>query len=65
MVATVIEPVFCIDFGYPLGGFLDDAFQCLLGTGLCGAQPGFELAEGQFDGVEIGRVRGQIRWARA
>ena len=36
---------------------LHDRFQGLAGAGLGRAQPDFELAEGPFDGVGIGRVR--------
>lgn len=63
MVATVVKPVFRVAPAYPLSSFLDDAFPGLPGSCLCSAQPGFELAEGQFDGVEIRRVRRQIQQA--
>ena len=60
MVATVVKPIFRVALGYPIGGVLDDGFQGLAGAGLGRAQSRFELAEGQFNGVKIGRVRRQI-----
>jgi len=50
VVATMVEPVFRIALGYPMGGVLDDGFQSLPSTGLGRAQPGFELVEGEFNG---------------
>ena len=60
IIATVVKPVFRVVPGYPVRGGLDDVFQRFAGAGLCGTQPRFEFAEGQFNGVEIGRVGRQV-----
>ena len=63
VVATMVKPVFRVGFGHPFRGLLDDRLQGVAGAGLGGAEPGFELAEGQFDGIEVGRVRRQVEQA--
>ena len=56
VVATMVGPVFCVGFGYPVGGGLNDGFQVLPGTGLGRAQPRFELTEDQFKtGLKMGK----------
>ena len=65
VVATVVKPIFRVALGYPIGGVLDDGFQGLAGASLSHPQPRFKFAEGQFDGVEIGRVGWQIQQAGA
>jgi hypothetical protein len=42
---------------------LDGGFQCLAGAGLGRAQPGFEFAGDEFDGIKIGRIGRQIQQA--
>ena len=59
----MVKPVFRVALGYPIGGVLDDGFQGLAGAGLGGTQPGFELAESEFNGVEIWRLRRQAQQA--
>ena len=61
MITTMVKPIFSILVAYPLRGRLDGGFERLAGVGLGRAQPGFELAEGEFDGVEIGRVGRRTR----
>ena len=61
----MVKPIFRVALDYPIGGVLDGGLQGLAGAGLGRAQPRFELAEGQFNGVEIGRVRRQIQQAGA
>jgi len=53
----MVKPIFRVAPGYPMGGVLNDGFQRLAGAGLGRAQSDFELAEGQFDGIEIGRTK--------
>ena len=60
----MVKPVFGILLAYSFRGGLDNAFQRLSGAGLGGAQPGFELAESQLDGIEIGRIGRQVQQAR-
>jgi len=63
MVTTMVKPVFGVLLAYPVGGEANGRLQCLSGAGLGRAQPGFQLAEGEFDGVEIGRVGRQLQQA--
>ena len=56
MIAAMVKPVFRVVFGYPVRSGLDDDLQGVTGTGLGRVQPGFKLAKGEFNGVEIGRV---------
>lgn len=57
MVAKTVKPILRVLFGYPVDGGSDNGFQGLAGTGLGRAQPHFEFTEGEFDGVEGGRLR--------
>lgn len=59
----MVKLIFRVVFGYPMGGILADGFQGRPGAGPGRAQPGFELAEGAFDGIETGRRRRQIKQA--
>ena len=54
VVATMVKPIFRVALGYPIGGVPDDGSP---GAGLGLAQPGLKFAEGQSDGIEIGRLR--------
>ena len=56
----MVEPNVRVALRYPIGSGLDNGFQGVPGAGLSRAQPCFELAEGPFDGIEIGRVRRQM-----
>ena len=60
VVATMVEPVLRVALRYPVGDGLNDGFKGFPGTDLDLAQPGFELAKGQFDGIEIGRIGRQV-----
>ncbi len=56
-------PILCVALAYPLSGGTDGFFQQVSGTGLGSTQPGFEFAKGEFDGIKIGRIRGQVQEA--
>lgn len=51
MVATIVKLVLGILLAYPFRGGPDNTFQRLSGAALGGAQPGFEIAEGQRAGI--------------
>jgi len=59
MVAAVVEPILRVGFTDPRQGMGQRVVQGLPGAGGGGAQPRFEFAERQFDGVEIRRIRRQ------
>ena len=61
MIPVMVKPVLSILVTYPFCGSLDSGFQRLAGAGSGRAQPGFELAEGEFNRIKTGRVRGQIQ----
>jgi|GEM_PF-3286084 len=65
MIPTMVNPIFGILLGYPVGGGPDGGFQGFAGAGLGRAQPSFEFTEGKFEGVEIGRIGRQIEQAGA
>ena len=48
----MVKPVFRVVFGYPVRSGLDDGLQSVAGTDLGRAQPGFELAKGEFNRVK-------------
>jgi len=49
----MVKSVFRVVFGYPLGGGPDGFLQQVAGAGLCGAQPRFEFAKSEFNGVKV------------
>ena len=56
MVFAMVKPIFGILLPYSLGCRLDGGFQRLAGAGLDRVKPGFEIAEGEFNGIKIGRI---------
>ena len=60
MISALVKPIFGISPSYPPGCGPHGVLQQVAGAGLGGAQPGFEFATGQFNGVEIGRIRRQV-----
>jgi len=63
MLSAMVKPVFGILFSYPLGGCQNGLLQQVAGAYLCGAQPGFEFAESQLNGIEVGRIGCQVKQA--
>jgi hypothetical protein len=63
MKAAVVKPVFSIGLDYPGQGRTYRFFQGFMRVGLCGAQLGFELAKGYFNGIEVRRVGWQKQQA--
>ena len=57
----MVKPVFRIVLAYPFGRRANGFFQRITGAGLGLAQPGFKFAEGQFNRVKIGGIRGGRR----
>lgn len=51
MIATLVKPVLRVVPRYPLGRRAAGFFEQVAGARLGRAQPGFELAEGKFDGI--------------
>ena len=60
-ITTVVKAVLCVLFDYQVYNGLSDDFQGLVGAGLGRAQPRFESAEGEFNGVKIGGLGRQVQ----
>ena len=60
MIAAMVKPVFGIVLAYPFGRRANGFFQRITGAGLGLAQPGLKFAEGPFNRVKIGGIRGQV-----
>ena len=59
MIAAMVKPVFRLVLAYSFGRRPNGFFQHVTGAGLGLAQLGFKFAEGQFNRVKIGGIRGQ------
>lgn len=56
MVTAVVKPVAGVLAANPVDGLVQGRLQGFAGAGRAGAQLGFKLAPGLFDGREVGRV---------